>query len=162
VHPPCLLNSQVTLRHTQGHVTVQPQDDEDIWHLYNIIQAVRLLALPEDDSVLTSNARATSCARRQFGARHVMPTTLACSFVPLQSRAERDGNRLGDLAKTAHDALNSGLEDALLRNFLSFQLGCSNGHRGCGCDQWCCTRNHWACCLGERARSNELLPHIDD
>lgn len=24
----------------QGHVTVRPEDDEDMWHLYNLIQEV--------------------------------------------------------------------------------------------------------------------------
>ena len=25
----------------QGYVTVRPEDDEDMWHLYNLIQEVR-------------------------------------------------------------------------------------------------------------------------
>lgn len=27
-------------RTTQGRVTVRPEDDEDMWHLYNLIQEV--------------------------------------------------------------------------------------------------------------------------
>lgn len=26
-----------------GHVTVRPEEDEDMWHLYNLIQEVRSL-----------------------------------------------------------------------------------------------------------------------
>lgn len=28
---------------SQGHVSLRPEDDEDMWHLYNLIQEVRLL-----------------------------------------------------------------------------------------------------------------------
>jgi protein pelota len=30
----------------QGHVTVRPEDDEDMWHLYNLIQEVSQFRVP--------------------------------------------------------------------------------------------------------------------
>lgn len=30
----------------QGHVTLRPEDDEDIWHLYNLIQQDDLVRAP--------------------------------------------------------------------------------------------------------------------
>ncbi|KAG6378691.1 hypothetical protein JVT61DRAFT_12962 [Boletus reticuloceps] len=45
----------------QGHVTLRPEDDEDMWHLYNIIQQDDMVRAPAIRYEVTLNLCLVRC-----------------------------------------------------------------------------------------------------
>ena len=45
----------------QGHVTIRPEDDEDMWHLYNLIQQDDLVRAPAIRYEVTPNLFVVRC-----------------------------------------------------------------------------------------------------
>lgn len=84
-----LLIKQHIERDLSGQVTLRPQEDEDMWHAYNLIQEVRV---PPDSAVQRSadSRRATSSEGPPFGE-------LGRALAALTGQTSHDRDRDGEL-----------------------------------------------------------------
>jgi protein pelota len=95
-----LLVKQHIERDGSGYVTLRPQEDEDMWHAYNLIQEVRAIGSMQLFALyhqLTSPCsslphRATSYEAQQSGAFDRSPLLLTLSLIAYNSRVTTESS----------------------------------------------------------------------
>ncbi|KAH8830453.1 pelota [Flagelloscypha sp. PMI_526] len=96
-----LINKSID-KHGAGHVTLRPEDDEDMWHLYNLIQegdSVRAPAIRRVQNVSSTGSTESHRVRLNL--------TLQVSRVEFSSSGQQDSSAAADAGTTSGQASGS-------------------------------------------------------
>ncbi|KAI0036798.1 pelota [Vararia minispora EC-137] len=90
------LLSKYTDKNLSGHVTVRPEDDEDMWHLYNLIQEGDNVRAPAIRRVQNISSTGSSESHRVRTSLTLTVTRVAFSPSAAPSNAEAGANGLNE------------------------------------------------------------------
>ncbi|KAF8205110.1 eRF1 domain 1-domain-containing protein, partial [Pholiota molesta] len=90
-------------KHGAGHVTLRPEDDEDMWHLYNLIQEGDLVRAPAVRRITSTSATGSTESHRV--RLNLTLQVKKVVFAPAGTPANQEGGSGGDQDDPAQSAV---------------------------------------------------------